>query len=408
MASKLFFDPIHGFVEVPRGLPLQLIDHPYLQRLRRIQQLGLSSMVFPGAIHSRFSHTLGALAMVTEALRSLREKGVYISEAEWEATQIAILLHDVGHGPFSHALEHVLVPGLHHEDMSWALMRRLNRETHGRLELALQIFKGRYAGTYLCQLISSQLDMDRLDYLVRDSFFTGVQEGKVGTDRILKTLNVANNQLVVEHKGIYAIEKFLIARRLMYWQVYLHKTAVAAEHMLIAILRRARYLLLAGHGLYCDETLRHLMTLEAAPEELTDDLVDRYIRLDDSDIWFHIKKWADDEDKALALLCQGVLYRRLLKIQLQDTPYDPELVEELKTKAAHKLGLDTEAAGLFVHTDRIANTAYAEGPNTHPITLLYKDGTTLPITQASDMQLLQQLTTSVQKYYLCYPGQLSD
>ncbi|MCE3008780.1 MAG: HD domain-containing protein [Bacteroidetes bacterium] len=404
-AAKLFNDPIHGFIEVRRGLALQLADHPYLQRLRRIQQLGLGSLVFPGATHARFSHALGAYHLVSQALRSLREKGVYISEAEYEATQLAILLHDIGHAPFSHALEHLLVPGLHHETMSLALMKQLNRETGGRLELAMQIFTGSYPAPYLHQLVSGQLDMDRLDYLTRDSFFTGVAEGIVGTDRILKTLNVANRELVVEQKGVYAVEKFLIARRLMYWQVYLHKASVVAEAMLIGILKRARTLLLAGAPLPCEPNLHHLLALPETPAQLDEQLIDPYTALDDTDIWFHIKRWQQQPDRVLSLLCQGILHRRLLKIRVQDQPFGEDEVAEQRSLCQARLGLDADEAAYFVHTARLSNQAYAPTGEGRRIQVLRKDGSLTDIAEASDPGMVAQLSRPVYKYFLCYPAE---
>jgi HD superfamily phosphohydrolase len=406
-AVKLFNDPVHGFIEVPQGPIRQVIDHPWLQRLRRISQLGLSSFVYPGAVHTRFSHTLGAYHLTGQALDTLRTKGVAISDEEYEATRLAILLHDVGHGPYSHALEHVLVPGLHHEVLGLALMQQLNAELGGVLDLAIQLFQGTYPRQFLCQLISSQLDMDRMDYLVRDSFFTGVQEGIVGTERLIKTLNVADEQLVIEQKGIYSAEKFVVARRLMYWQVYLHKTALAAECMLIGILKRARALFHQQKLGFVAPPLASFLALPPHGQGITLDeaLISRFVLLDDADILFHLKQWQHAADPVLSRLCQGLLSRQLFKIRLQQTPISVQQQAFATSLAAKQLNLDPEAATYFVLSDKISNLAYARRvQQKEPILILLKDGRLKDLAEASDLPMIRAVAETVNKYYLSTPA----
>ncbi|MEL6593523.1 MAG: HD domain-containing protein, partial [Bacteroidota bacterium] len=309
-SPKIINDPVHGFVEIPRGTLLRLIDEPAFQRLRRIKQLGMSSLVYPGAVHTRFNHALGAMHLMRQALDTLRRKKVEISKKEYRAALIAILMHDIGHGPFSHALEYAIIPNLHHEDMSLALMQYLNRKYRGKLDLAIKIFEGEYERGFFHQLVSGQLDMDRMDYLIRDSFFTGVVEGVVGIDRIIKILNVYKDKLVCEDKGIYSLEKFVVARRLMYWQVYLHKAAISAESTLVNILKRVRQLVEEGKTVWLDENLAFFFENDISPDDLSDEVIERFIRLDDGDIEFALKKWQFSEDKVLADLCQRIASRR--------------------------------------------------------------------------------------------------
>lgn len=395
--KKIFNDPVHGFIEVPKGILLDLIDSEIFQRLRRIRQLALTSLIYPGAVHSRFNHALGAMYLMQQALETLSSKGIDISPEEKEAAQIAILLHDLGHGPFSHALENVIIPGLHHETMSRSLMDKLNDSYGGKLSLAIQIFEDGYPKRFLHQLVSGQLDMDRMDYLMRDSFFTGVAEGIVGTDRIIKTLNVHDNSLVVEHKGIYSVEKFIIARRLMYWQVYLHKAVISAEYMLVHILKRARHLFLSGQPIWMNETLTWFFTHDFPDgQQIPAEAVEHFIRLDDEDILYGLKQWQFSQDETLAKLCKGLLHRKLLKARLQDTPFAESEVKELRAQS----GLAD--AEYFVFTGSVSNLAYL-GNQKEPILIQFKDGKVSDLAQASDMHNIEALSSPVKKYFLCWP-----
>lgn len=405
--AKIVNDPVHGFIEVPRGLILRLIDTPIFQRLRRIKQLGQSSLVYPGAVHTRFNHALGAMHLMRQALDVLRRKKVDISKKEYKSAMIAILMHDLGHGPFSHALEHVIIPDLHHEDMSLALMRRLNQQHKGKLDLAIDIFTGKYERRFLHQLVSGQLDMDRMDYLIRDSFFTGVAEGIVGIERIIKILNVYEGQLVCEDKGIYSLEKFVLARRLMYWQVYLHKTAVAAEHMLVNLLRRVRALVNAGQEVYLGENLGFFFRHRISADNLSDEVLDRFIRLDDNDIEFAIKQWQFSSDPVLADLSQRYLSRRLLKIRFQREPFEAELVSEWREKWAKKQHLSKEAASHYVFSGQVRNQAYMEN-STEPIMVWFKNGDLKDLSEATDMPNIHALASPVVKHYLCAPEEVME
>ena len=400
--SKIVNDPVHGFIEIPRGIILTLIDTPAFQRLRRIKQLGLSSLVYPGAVHTRFNHALGAMHLMRQALDVLKRKKIKISKTEYKAALIAILLHDIGHGPFSHALEHVIIRDLHHEDMSLALMHYLNKRLGDRLSLAIEIFEGKYQRQFLHQLVSSQLDMDRMDYLIRDSFFTGVVEGVVGIDRIIKILTVLNDELVCEEKGIYSIEKFIVARRLMYWQVYLHKAAMSAEFMLVNILKRARFLVEKGEKIYLDQNLGFFFTHSISANNLTDEVIERYIQLDDNDIEFSIKKWQFSADRVLADLCKRILSRNLLKIRIRTTPYSKTEVKEHINAFCKKTGYSMEEAKYYVFTGQVANQAYLENSD-EPITIWFKSGEKKDLATASDMQNVHALASPVVKYYICFP-----
>lgn len=398
--SKIFNDPVYGFVSVPYGLILDLIDHPYFQRLRRIRQLGLASYVYPGALHTRFHHALGALHLMQQSIEVLRSKGVAISDEEAEATSVAILLHDIGHGPFSHALEHTLV-NLHHEDLSSVLMEDLNRYFDGRLSLAIEIFTNRYPQKFLHQLVSGQLDMDRMDYLNRDSFFTGVSEGVIGYDRIIKMLAVHEGELVVEEKGIYSIEKFLIARRLMYWQVYLHKTGVTAEQMLIHTLQRARELAMEGVEL---EVPRHLgWFLYRKPGDTSDmaELMKHFTLLDDHDVTAAIKYWSEDNDFTLSYLSRGLLDRRLLRLEWHEKPVSDEKVEQIREQVAAHFGPSAHLEHL-IYYGSVSNRAYDE--NTEQIKILFKNNTVCPISECSDVPLFTKLVT---KHFICYPKHMN-
>lgn len=402
--SKIINDPVHGFIEIPKGLILELIDTDVFQRLRRIKQLALSSLVYPGAVHSRFNHCIGAMHLTSQALEILKSKSVEISKEECEATLIAILLHDIGHGPFSHALESVILKGLHHERMSKAIMGWLNEEFGGRLEMAIQIFEGKYPRKFLHQLVSSQLDMDRMDYLKRDSYFTGVVEGVVSANRIIKTLDVVDGRLVVESKGIYSVEKFIVARRLMYWQVYLHKAVLAAEYMIVHILNRAKFLIQEGHDLWKTPTLEFLFAQRPQEDlDITPEVIDRYTELDDNDIMVAVKQWHKSGDKVLSLLCGNLLRRKLLKAKVQDLPFEPAYVAEQKAFYAATLGLSLEEIGCLVFEGIVSNSAYL--PNVgEDIEILYKDGSIRNLTQASDMPMIAALSQPVKKYFLCFPA----
>jgi uncharacterized protein len=402
-ASKIINDPVHGFIEVPRGLLLDLIDTEVFQRLRRIRQLALSVLVYPGAVHSRFNHCIGAMYLTAEALDVLRGKEIEITDEEYEGTLAAILLHDIGHGPFSHALESVLLQGLHHEHMSIAIMRHLNEEFNGRLNTAISIFEGNHPKKFLHQLVSSQLDMDRLDYLIRDSYFTGVVEGLVAADRIIKTLNVSDGRLVVESKGIYSVEKFIVARRLMYWQVYLHKAVLAAEYMIVNVLRRARELMYQQKNIWKNPALEFLFSQNAfLPVDITDETIRKYTTLDDEDIMYAVKQWRHSEDKVLSTLCENLLMRRLLKARLQDKPFDEDEVKRAQSVVAAKLGISFQEASYFAFTGEVSNQAYLKG-NHEPIRILFRDGETKDLTDASDLANIEALARPVTKHFFCFP-----
>ncbi|MBK8555740.1 MAG: HD domain-containing protein [Lewinellaceae bacterium] len=393
---KIFNDPVYGFVTVPYGLLLQLIDHPYFQRLRRIRQVGLSHFVYPGALHTRFHHALGALHLMQEAIEVLRFKGADITEEEAEAACVAILLHDIGHGPYSHALEHTLID-LHHEDLSLLFMQELNQQMEGKLELAIRIFSDQYPKQFLHQLVSGQLDMDRMDYLNRDSFFTGVSEGVIGYDRIIKMLAVHDGELVVEEKGIYSIEKFLLARRLMYWQVYLHKTCVAAEQMLIHVLKRATQLARSGVALECPRDLSWFLHGGAAHVDDVSVVLQHFARLDDSDIAAALKAWVYSDDFLLSYLSSALLDRRLFRLEWLTMPATEAYQKEICEKLSPHFSPDVDISSL-VFGGKESNRPYDEAKD--QIKILFKNGNVLPIEKCSDVPLFTQLVT---KYYLCYP-----
>ncbi len=400
---KIINDPIYGFVTIPNELIYDLINHPYFQRLRRIKQLGLTNLVYPGALHTRFHHALGAMHLMQEAIHTLRQKDVNITEEEEQAALIAILLHDVGHGPFSHALEHSIVRGLSHEKLSSLLMDRLNRQFKGKLSLAIKVFNNRYKKYFLHQLVSSQLDMDRLDYLKRDSFFTGVSEGVISSDRIIKMLNVVNNELVVEQKAIYSIEKFLIARRLMYWQVYLHKTVLGAETLLVNILRRAKEISTQGRTLFATPALREFLKHNYVMQDFLNNetLLDTFSKLDDNDVVASIKAWTEDEDKILARLCANLLDRKLLRVEIQNMPILTAHKNRLLAAVAQKYQITKREAGYFVFTDTVNNSAY--NATNFNINILMNNGSLVDVAQASDLLNLQSLSKTVTKHFICYP-----
>lgn len=400
---KIFNDPIYGFVTIPFELVFDIIEHPFFQRLRRITQLGLTNLVYSGANHTRFQHTLGAMHLMTRAIQVLQSKGVEITHEEAEGTILAILLHDIGHGPYSHTLEHSIVKGVSHEDLSDLFMQALNKEFNGALTTSIAIFNNVYKKPFLHQLVSSQLDMDRLDYLKRDSFFTGVSEGVVGSERIIKMLNVVNGELAVERKGIYSIEKFLVARRLMYWQVYLHKTVLSAEFLLTKILSRAKELAQQDVELFASdafsEFLYHTITKEdfiAQP-----DLLKTFALLDDYDIMGSIKVWAAHPDHILSQLCQRMVNRNLLKIQLQNEPFSPETIHTTQEKVAQQLGLTENEVSYFVFSSEVTNSAYSEKMD--GIKILYKNGDLKDLKDDADLINITALSKPVSKYFLCYP-----
>lgn len=398
---KIINDPVFGFLSIPDGVLFEILQHPYLQRLNRIRQLGLSFFVYPGAMHSRFLHSLGAMHLMREAIGSLREKGVEITDIEATAAMAAILLHDVGHGPFSHVMEHTLVDGITHEEISLMMMEKIRDEGNEEvMDLAIRIFRDEYEKRFLHQLISSQLDVDRLDYLCRDSFFCGVTEGSVASARILKMMNVKDGKLVVESKGIYSVEKFLVARRLMYWQVYLHHTSVAAEQLLIKILERAKGLAAKGIELFCSPALRYFLYNKITAEVFTqsDKALVQYALLDDSDLLSAIKVWMSSEDKVLSCLCAAFVNRRLFKGQLLDAPLTAEQNEALCREYADRLGIcETGASYFFVEHISTSNTYSEKG---EAIDILYKDGVVRDIAEASDMLSMDTLTYKPQKRYL--------
>lgn len=400
--SKYINDPIFGFIEIPQGLLYKIVTHPYMQRLSRIKQLGVTSVAYPGAQHTRFLHSVGAYFLMCEAIEQLQKKGHDISPAEAEATKAAILLHDVGHGPFSHVLEKTIIPSINHECLSLMLMKRINKETYGALDLSIDIFTNKYEKHFLHQLISGQLDMDRLDYLRRDSFFTGVKEGNIGSERIIKMLDVRDDQLVVNEKGIYSIENFLIARRLMYWQVYLHKTSVACERMLISALRRAKELMLFGENIYCPPILSFFFTNDISKERFTEDesVLDQFVLLDDNDIWTALKTWSYSKDRILVTLCQGIINRNLFKIELSDTEFDKNKVDDIAKTVAKQLSLSEQEVKYFVSSGTIENKTY--NPYNDTINLLLDNQEVINISQKSDILNVSALNRNSKKYYLSY------
>ena len=401
-SGKIINDPVFGFINIPKGLIMEVVTHPMVQRLHRIKQLGLSSMVYPGAQHTRFQHSLGAFFLMTEAIHSLRNKGVAITENEAESVKIAILLHDVGHGPFSHVLENTIAPGVHHEEISLLLMERMNRELDGRLDLAIRIYKDEYEKRFLHQLVSSQLDMDRLDYLRRDSFYTGVTEGNIGSARIIKMLDVKDDHLVVESKGIYSIENFLTARRLMYWQVYLHKTSTVCEKMLINTLTRAKELARRGEELFVSPALRYFLYRDITRETFFNDAecLDVFTQLDDNDIWCALKVWASHPDKVLSTLSGGLVNRRLFKVEISTKPFAREYKAAITDKICNSLGMSKQEAAYLLCATMQEKDMYS--PFDDHIEILYNDGTTCDIAEASDMFNLSLLKKKVKKYFLCY------
>ena len=395
---KIINDPVFGFINIPKGLLYDIVRHPLLQRLTRIKQVGLSSVVYPGAQHTRFQHSLGAFYLMSEAITQLTSKGNFIFDSEAEAVQAAILLHDIGHGPFSHVLEDTIVQGVSHEEISLMLMERMNKEMNGQLSLAIQIFKDEYPKRFLHQLVSGQLDMDRLDYLRRDSFYTGVTEGNIGSARIIKMLDVADDRLVIESKGIYSIENFLTARRLMYWQVYLHKTSVAYERMLISTLLRAKELASQGVELFASPALHFFLYNDINHTEFHNnpDCLENFIQLDDNDIWTALKVWSNHPDKVLSTLSLGMINRNIFKVENSAEPIGEDRIKELTLQISQQLGITLSEANYFVSTPSIEKNMY--DPADDSIDIIYKDGTIKNIAEASDMLNISLLSKKVKKY----------
>lgn len=400
---KILNDPIYGFTAIPNELIFDILEHPYYQRLRRISQLGLTYLVYPGAYHTRFHHALGAMHLMQKAVKTLQFKGHKITPAEETAVLAAILLHDIGHGPFSHALEHSIVNGVNHEDISLMIMNRLNEQFDGKLSLAIQIFKNQHPKLFLHQLISSQLDVDRLDYLKRDSFYTGVSEGVINSDRLISMFNVRNGELVIDAKAIYSVEKFIIARRLMYWQVYLHKAVLSAEFTLVEILKRAKYLVQNGTELFSTLALKEFLKKNHSLEEFNTNstLLDTFCLLDDFDIITSVKEWVHHKDKVLSLLCTKIIERKLLKIELQDQPFELEYILEKQKKTEAKFNINPNESKHLVFTNKIDNKAY--NPKKDKINLLYKNDTIVDIADAADQLNISVLAKTVTKYFICYP-----
>lgn len=401
--KKIFNDPVYGFISIPDEFIFDLIEHPYMQRLRRIMQLGMSHLVYPGALHTRFHHVLGAMHLMTLAITTIRRKGHEITPEEERAVLIAILLHDIGHGPFSHALEYDIVCGVSHEEISGFFIERLSAEFGEDLDHALLIFKNKHSKPFLHQLVSSQLDMDRLDYLNRDSFYTGVSEGIIGSDRLIEMLNVHNGNLVLEEKGIYSIEKFIVARRLMYWQVYLHKTVVSAEFMLIHALRRAKQLVKEGKELFASPTLMYFLKNDVRTENFKNDpsVLDKFAALDDYDILGAIKVWQEHPDRVLSMLSTRLVNRDLFKIEISKDPFSPDRIRLEKEMVRNQFDLNDEEIEFFVYTDVLSNNAYNQ--HKQNINMLMKNGEIIDLSKASDNLNISALANPVEKYFLCYP-----
>ena len=402
-SAKIINDPVFGFIKIPRGLLYGIVEHPLFQRLNRINQLGLASVVYPGARHTRFQHSIGAFHLMTEAVRSLQEKGNFIFDSEAEAVEAAILMHDIGHGPFSHVLEDTLIHDISHEEISLMMMEEINRHFNGQLNLAISVFKGEYPKNFLHQLISSQLDMDRLDYLRRDSFYTGVTEGNIGSARIIKMLNVIDDSLVVEHKGIYSLENYLTTRRLMYWQVYLHRTCVAYEKVLINMLNRAKYLSRNGQQVFASPALLYFLNndvdkvwFDTHPEALT-----YYGELDDSDIWSAMKAWKHHNDRILSTLATDMLDRHIFKVEVTEEPVEDTHIETIAKEISAQMEITIDDAKQYmISVNTISKDMYNVDDDS--IAILYKDGRIRDISEASELLNVQLLSKKIRKYYLCY------
>lgn len=398
---KIFNDPIYGFITIPNSLIFDLIEHKYFQRLRRITQMGLSYLVYPGAHHTRFHHAIGSMHLMQKAIRILRFKGVTISDNEENALLIAILLHDIGHGPFSHAMEHSIVKGISHEEISVLFMEKLNEEFNGSLTLAIKIFNGDYHRKFLYQLVSSQLDMDRADYLKRDSFYTGVAEGNVNSERLITMLNVVDEELVIEEKGIYSIEKFLTARRLMYWQVYLHKTGLVAEQLLIRTLKRANELTKSGINLPASKALLYFLNNDITKNTFTDESLEIFSKLDDNDIISALKEWQYHDDFVLKNLSEMIINRELLGIKIKNKKIKNDVLNKHIENLKNTYNITTSEAEYFVFKGEISNQAYHI--KSQQINILYKSGKVVEVAKASDHLNLKALAKPVTKYFICYP-----
>ena len=400
---KIINDPVFGFIKMRRGLLYDIVEHRLFQRLGRINQLGLAFVVYPGARHTRFQHSLGSFYLMTEAVKSLREKGVYIFDSEEEAVEAAILMHDIGHSPFSHVLENTLINGISHEELSIMMMEQINRDLGGRLNLAISIFKDEYPNKIFHQLISSQLDMDRLDYLRRDAFYTGVTEGNIGSARIIKMLNVSDDRLVVDHKGIYSVENYLTSRRLMYWQVYLHRTAVGYERVLINTLQRAKALVAEGYELFASPALAYFIKNDVDRKwfDTHEEALQMYADLDDSDIWSALKAWRHADDRILSMLATDMLDRQLFRVEVRDEPISEEEANGLAVKIAKTMNITPEESRRYMMSITEAQKDMYN-PEDDSIGILYKDGTVKDIAEASEILNVQLLSKKIRKYYLCY------
>jgi len=400
---KIINDPVFGFITIPNELIFDIIEHPYFQRLRRIKQLGLSYLVYPGALHTRFNHSIGTIHLMKQAVDSLRIKGHDISDDEENAVVMAILLHDIGHCPYSHTLENFFIKDMTHEDLTNIFIDKLNVHYNGALTLAGDIYKNVYNKKFLHKLVSGQLDLDRLDYLKRDSFYTGVAEGAINCDRIIKMLDVVDDNIVVEAKGIYSIENFIVARRLMYWQVYLHKTVLSAENMLINILKRAKYLAKNNFNLFATPALKLFLVNDITKSDFinNDKLIDNFALLDDYDIYTSIKVWCNSTDKVLSILSRNLVNRKLFRTEIRDFVFDSEYISNIKKKVKQEYKINDFDADFFVFTDEVKNSAY--NPKTDKINILYKTGEVVDVSEASDQLNVSVLSKTVRKYFLCYP-----
>ncbi len=403
---KILNDPIYGFITIPDTLIYDLVQHPYFQRLRRISQMGLSYLVYPGAHHTRFHHALGCMHIMQKAIEVIRFKGTNVSKEEECALYIAIVLHDIGHGPFSHAMEHSIVENISHEDISLLFMNKLNEDFNGQLNLAIQIFKGQYHRKFMLELVSSQLDMDRMDYLKRDSFYTGVAEGNINSDRLIQMMNVVDDKLVIEEKGIYSVEKFLMARRLMYWQAYLHKTSLAAELVLTKTLKRAKELTHKGIQLECSKPLQYFLRNKIESENFTTEILELFSKLDDYDIVSALKSWQENDDFVLSKLSSMIINRDLPKIKLSEEKFSKEEANAKIQLFAAQNNIPVSEAAYFIFKGRVKNQAYDK--EAEPIHILKKDRTIEDVVEASDQLNLKALTKPVTKYYICYPKVASE
>jgi uncharacterized protein len=401
--KKILNDPVYGFINIPGELIFDIIEHPYFQRLRRIRQLGLAEFVYPGALHTRFHHALGAMHLMSLALNTLRSKGHDISDKEFESAQLAILLHDIGHGPLSHALENSILSKVHHEKISSLITQELNKQFNGALDLSIKMFNNTYKRKFFHQLISGQLDMDRMDYLKRDCFFTGVQEGTIGTDRIIRMLEIVNDELVVEEKGIYSIENFLTARRLMYWQVYLHKTTVSAENMVIQVIKRARFLLKQGIDVPASNALKLFLSSDVQYADFKNHkkYLEAFTQMDDLDVWYGIKQWIRHKDRVLSCISRLIIERKLYKILVSNKLKNNKPLLDLQKDCKKRFQLNEDEIGYFVVKGHLSNAAYLE--KNGKINILRKDGSIIDVAEASDLPNIKAISKIVKKHYICWP-----